>query len=199
MNQINPLMVEYRVTVSKQLSWLLRHGAVKNNLIVSSDGYISVDDILNTKQFNRLTFDVIQYVVEYDDKKRYDLKQIDNKWCIRANHGHSKQVANQIESGELMKPLFEPQIIIHNTTCEKWEVIKKNGLQKGDRTHVYFATCEENDDYSRMIAIYVDMKKALDDGITFYLASNSLVFSPDVIGVKYFDKVIYKKTGVAID
>lgn len=42
-----PLLAPVETTqLSKLLSYILRHGAVKENLHISSDGYIAVEDLV---------------------------------------------------------------------------------------------------------------------------------------------------------
>jgi 2'-phosphotransferase len=77
------------IRASKYLSFLLRHGAIENNLKISPDGFIKVQEILNLKQSSsyRLNLELIRQIVDTNDKKRFELKQADNDWLIRASQG----------------------------------------------------------------------------------------------------------------
>lgn len=81
--------------MSKKLSWVLRHGAEKIGLEISSSGYIRIKDILNNKKFkNNYTFDDIKKVVELDNKQRFNLRfNENNEVQICANQGHSLKVS----------------------------------------------------------------------------------------------------------
>lgn len=195
--------------LSRSLAWLLRHGALKHGLDVSTDGYILVDDILKLQKFNKYTFDNIKYVVDNNDKQRFALKYENNKWYIRANQGHSHNVASKIKQEDLLTKLDTPlDCVIHGTTYNAYKEIKNNGLKKMDRSHIHFAITDDfvagNQQQSGIrsncqILIYLDMEKAMNDGIEFYMSSNKVVLSQGVgeeglIDKKYFSKVIDKVT-----
>ena len=51
---------------SKALSWLLRHGAEKEGLVIHSGGWIKLDDILrkpNFKKVNILIISIYFYII----------------------------------------------------------------------------------------------------------------------------------------
>ena len=204
----------YYIDLSKALSYLLRHGAVKQKLKISPDGYISLDDIKKLPKFNKYSFDDIKYVVDTNDKKRFALKQEDEKWYIRANQGHSHEVAAKIDQEELLTKLTEPlDLIVHGTTFTAYKEIKNSGLKKMDRSHIHFAITDDivagNKQQSGIrsncqLLIYVDMKSAMDDGIEFFMSENKVALSPGVgeeglIDKKYFSKVINKGNGQKIE
>ena len=63
------------VQVSKKLSWLLRHGADKEGLKLTSGGYANVADILANRllKTQHVTFEDIKRVVSTNEKKRFGL------------------------------------------------------------------------------------------------------------------------------
>ena len=64
--------------ISKTLSYILRHGALKYNIDIDKYGYIKIDDILNLRQFSKapkVTMDDIFEIVYDDSKGRYTIKQ----------------------------------------------------------------------------------------------------------------------------
>lgn len=83
--------------MSKDLSWLLRHNAVKEGLHISDNGFVKVADILNHKRFrNKYTVDDILRIVETNDKQRFTIGYDKNKELqICANQGHSIQVSTR--------------------------------------------------------------------------------------------------------
>jgi len=195
--------------LSRSLAWLLRHGALENGLDVSPDGYILLDDIFKLQKFKKYKFDNIKYVVDNNDKQRFALKEENNKWYIRANQGHSHNVASKINQEELLTKLDDPlDCIIHGTTYSAYNEIKNSGLKKLSRSHIHFAITDDfvagNQQQSGLrsncqILIYLDMEKAMNDGIEFYMSSNKVVLSQGVgeegiIDAKYFSKVIDKVT-----
>lgn len=58
---------------SKKLSYLLRHGAEKEGLVIGSDGYVKVKDLTSRPDFKDIDLDRIKYIVENNDKKRFEL------------------------------------------------------------------------------------------------------------------------------
>lgn len=73
-----------------------------------------------------------------NDKQRYALAQLeDGQWYIRANQGHSLKVDNEQLLERLTTPL---PVVVHGTTQENWEIIKREGLKKMQRHHVHCAT-----------------------------------------------------------
>ena len=54
--------------LSKKLSYLLRHGAVKEGLEIGSDGYVKLESILNRHDFKGVTIKDIEGIVENNDK-----------------------------------------------------------------------------------------------------------------------------------
>jgi 2'-phosphotransferase len=98
------------------LSWLLRHGAVKEGLNIGTDGFVDVTDIEQYRGFcSKYTVADIQRVVAESDKQRFTLRThpVSGKLQIKANQGHSIDVSNTVfgvtsfESAFLeLKPLF---------------------------------------------------------------------------------------------
>lgn len=80
--------------MSKKLSWILRHGASKEGLQVTCNGFIKVSDILSHISFKNLhTEDDLIRIVKTNDKQRFSLcYNQNNELLICANQGHSMQV-----------------------------------------------------------------------------------------------------------
>lgn len=199
----------YHHNLSKGLSWILRHGAVKNGLNISSDGYIEIEEIKSLPQFKKYDLSDFQFVTKKNDKKRFTMKEEDNKWYIRANQGHSQEVGNHIKQEELLTKINAPlDVIIHGTTYQAYKLIQKDGLNRMERTHIHFAITEDiikgNQQQSGIrsncqVLIYLDMKKAMEDGLEFYLSDNNVVLSPGdndgIISSKYILKTIDRING----
>ena len=81
------------ILISKSLSYILRHQAVKEHIAITQDGWVKVSDILQWKGLKRLrtTLDDLRQVVASNDKQRYTMAEIPelHALCIRANQGHS--------------------------------------------------------------------------------------------------------------
>lgn len=199
--------------LSKSLSWLLRHGAVKNNLTVSTDGYIAVDDIKKLEQFKQYDISDFKYVTNTNDKKRFTMKEENGNWYIRANQGHSADVGSKIAQEELLTKLTDPiDPIIHGTTYQAYRQIKQAGLNKMSRTHIHFAITDDfvkgNQQQSGIrsncqVMLYVDMDSAMKDGLEFFMSDNKVVLSPGdasgVIPAKYIKKAVDRANGKTIE
>lgn len=192
------------ISISKNLSNILRHTAEKLNLKMDAHGYIFVDDLLKLKRFTDVTPDDIKRIVKNNDKQRFSLITEDGskKLKIRANQGHS----GKFEDLNLdLVPIEDPEKypVVHGTYEQNWTSISKEGLKKMKRVHIHFAPGlpGENRVISGMrttcdIYIYIDMKKALQDGLKFFMSANNVILSSGdkngIIAPKYFSKVVHK-------
>ena len=158
-------------TLSKALSWVLRHSAPQLKLTMSPDGYIPLHTILSTKarNFHLYTEDDVRKMVDSNDKQRFRLAmkgiQYDDAktnsrsryqfvesggeqvLCIRANQGHSIKGIKEDQLLNLISPSkLKDMTIIHGTNKDAWENIKHQGLSRMNRNHVHFAAgLPEND------------------------------------------------------
>ena len=66
------------IAISKSLSYLLRHGAVKEKLNIDQTGYININELLNHNRLktNKVTLDVIRRIVGNNEKKRFSIVEI---------------------------------------------------------------------------------------------------------------------------
>jgi 2'-phosphotransferase len=97
--------------------------------------------------------------------------------------------------------------IIHGTNASAWALISKDpkGLSRMNRNHIHFATGLLGEDgvisgmrYSCTVLIYLDLEKALKDGVTFFKSDNGVVLTEGVNGeghipTDYFIKVVTTK------
>lgn len=196
-----------KVRVSKTLSYILRHNAEKEGFSLLPGGYLYVDDILRKKKFHTVVlFEDIQAIVETNDKKRFTmvLEEETQRWKIRANQGHSIQVQDldlrPVENSE------EFPIIVHGTYHKYWKFIAQEGLKRMHRNHIHFAAGLPGEDgvisgmrSSCQIIIYLDLKKALEGGLKFFVSANNVILSPGnelgVIETQFFTKAVDRSTG----
>jgi len=161
------------VTISKSLSWVLRHKAPSLGLGISSDGYVSINDLLscNHPRFQSVTLEDILRVVKNDSKQRYTIKEqanqtngeVKNELYIRANQGHS--ISNTIiQDKELLTPIDalsdltgndddnESIAIVHGTFKKAWvNNICRDGLHKMNRNHIHFVSLDDESSNSNTI------------------------------------------------
>lgn len=188
--------------ISKKLSWLLRHGAEKDNVPICEEGFVKVSDILQHKSFRpNVTLEDLQRVVACNDKQRFTLRKnpITLQFEIKANQGHTIVLKNP--------NLFEIPItttyteIIHGTYYHSWKKIKREGLKRMKRMHIHFAKGLNSISGIRkncLVLIYVNIKSALSDGYKFYESENQVILCPGnadgILPIHYFLKVVDYQT-----
>ncbi|KAJ3293742.1 tRNA 2'-phosphotransferase 1 [Rhizoclosmatium sp. JEL0117] len=184
------------VQFSKTLSFILRHGAVKEGIPMRSDGYVRVDDLLRHKKFSGKKLADLQAIVANNDKQRYLMTNEDGEWLIKANQGHSLKV--EVELEQILDPSEIP-IVVHGTYNRFWDLIEQEGLKKMGRNHIHFAVGRPGESgvisgmrTTSQILIYINVPLAMTDGIKFYRSPNNVILSDGINGVippKYFERV----------
>ena len=191
-------MEKPKTQCSKYLSWALRHGLEQLNLVPNSEGYVKLSDLIANSDRNLVQEEIIK-IVEECPKQRFGTKIINGEIYIRANQGHSKSIGDLIESDNLLKKLDTPlENVFHGTYNKNLELIKSLGLNRMSRKHIHFAKSLDAASGKRSdcnLLVYVDMKKAMDDGIVFYESDNGVILSEGIDGIipsKYLSFVNYK-------
>lgn len=193
--------------ISKALSYLLRHGAIKEKLEIDALGYVKVDQILknNRLKTHKTTLHDILRVVENNNKKRFSLMQKDDELYICASQGHSIKGISDATVKRFDRNTI-PSIIYHGTYLNILpQIIYSGGLNKMSRNHIHFTTpgAISGVRHNVNILIYLDVEKCLDRGINFLESSNGAILSPGdengYISWQLFDKVIDTKRNKEID
>jgi putative RNA 2'-phosphotransferase len=171
--------------VSKFLSLVLRHSPETIGLKLDENGWADVEELIVkcSKKGNQLDLELLNYVVENNDKKRFAFN--DDKTKIRASQGHSLSVELNLNETEPSEFLY------HGTVAKFLESIKKEGLQKMSRQHVHLSKDRETAVKvgSRRGAPQILTVKSGDmhrDGFKFYLSENN-VWLTDEVPAKYIE------------
>ncbi|KAL5863681.1 hypothetical protein ACOSQ3_001195 [Xanthoceras sorbifolium] len=192
--------------LGRLLTRILRHMASELNLNMRSDGYVKVQDLLklNLKTFANIplrshTVDEIREAVRRDNKQRFSLVEDNEELLIRANQGHT---ITAVETESLLKPILsaeEVTVCVHGTYKKYLESILESGLKRMKRLHVHFSRGLPTDGevISGMrrdvnILIFLDVRKALEDGMKLYISENKVILTEGFDGtvpVKYFEKI----------
>lgn len=195
-----------KVRLSKKLSYLLRHGAVKEGLKIDHEGWVSVNDLINHDSISNICKSVeqINEIVQTDEKQRYSLKKdkLDQVF-IKANQGHSLGIVTESGLREInVNDLYLYPNVVHGTMINHLKSILSQGISRMKRNHIHFAIGLPDDSrvisgsrHSSNVYIFVDMKKAINDGIKFYLSDNQVILTSGINGIllpKYFSKIITK-------
>ena len=153
----------------------------------------------NVRRFTGYTLADVEEVVRNCEKQRYSLVTGDaGQRLIRANQGHSIKTV-EVEMEEINNPDDVPKVV-HGTNFKAWNEIQKSGLNKMKRNHIHFAAGELGSDgvisgmrKSTQVYIYIDVHKAMNDGIKFFRSANNVILSPGnaagVIDCQYFKSV----------
>lgn len=178
--------------ISKKLSYLLRHAAVKKGLNIRPDGFVTVQEIL--KEIPECTVDDIKRVVENNNKQRFTLESFNHVLMIKANQGHTISQVDSLNLKLLNNVEFD---IIHGTYFRCYEKIKLQGLSRMKRNHIHFAKGLNFINGLRRnteLFIFIDYPKARCDGLKFYESDNNVILCSGnlegYIEPKYFLKVV---------
>lgn len=195
MNQ-KPKLPYHLTKISKRMSYILRHGLddYQKQYKVYPNWSVSLSDLAN---FMETTEELIKEVSDTNEKKRFEILNYSGIQVIRASQGHSQKIADMFGSDEqLLETLTNPlDVCIHGTNKKAYESIKKTGLSKMDRNYIHM--CSGPDAISGYRAssnvhIYINMAKAMGDGIVFKRSANGVILSEGINGTidpKYFAKV----------
>ena len=157
--------------ISIKITWLLRHGAIKEKVSIDNEGFVEVEELISWLKKNNifLTLEDIQTLVMKDNKSRYLLK--DNK--IRANQGHSIKL-------DITMNTFEQKFshVIHATYSEHLEGIKKNGLKSMSRNDVHMINIDSKTNKFHMIrqdtTLYIFVK---GNGVNLKESTNGVILT----------------------
>lgn len=191
--------------LGRLMTKILRHEAEKLKLSMRGDGYVPVNELLKlkVKTFTGLplcSHNVadVKEAVKNDNKQRLSLLEENGQLLIRANQGHSIKV---VDSEKLLKPILsadEVPVCVHGTYRRNLESIQRTGLKRMRRVHIHFATGLPHDGViSGMrsnceIMIFLDVHKALKDGMKLYLSENNVLLTEGLNGIvspSYFAKI----------
>lgn len=190
--------------LSKALAYLLRHGAIQENIAISMEGWMKMQDVILwlQKKYTGLASlidePLIREIVKSCPKQRLDLREADHVE-IRATQGHSiKQV--QISFEEITDP-DQVSAVIHGTNENAWKSIETAGLSKMGRNYIHFAAglpeacgIVSGIRKNSQVLIYIDLKAAIADNIKFYRSKNGVILSEGIGGIiapKYFEKIVF--------
>lgn len=119
--------------ISKRLSKVLRHAPEAMGLTLGPGGWVAIADVLAgfERQGRTVTRDMLQRVVDNNDKKRFTIS--DDGMRIRAAQGHSVTV----DLG--LRPVEPPAVLYHGTAISNLDSIKADGLWPQSRQQVHLS------------------------------------------------------------
>ncbi|XP_068614463.1 tRNA 2'-phosphotransferase 1-like [Brachionichthys hirsutus] len=174
------------VRLSKSMSYALRHGAEQMGLQMNSDGFLFLEELLTHSHFHSYSLEDVERVVATNDKQRFTLRPHpeDGRLQIRASQGHSMQVTDLELKPVLAGSAECPAEAVHGSYLRNWSSIQQQGLSRMKRTHIHLARGLPGQDgvISGMrkdcdLAVFVDVPKALADGIEFFWSENGVLLT----------------------
>ena len=168
------------INLGKRLSFLLRHDT---SYQFDEHGYRDVNELVEKQGFTKELLDAI---VETNDKKRYEFSE--DKKKIRARQGHSINV--NVELNEAVPP----DELFHGTAVRFIDSIEENGINSGTRQYVHLSKDRETavnvgKRHGRPCIIIIDTKQMAKDNKTFYLSNND-VWLTKFVDKKYIKEVV---------
>ena len=127
-------------------------------------------------------------MVVNNSKQRFDLKEEDGVYYIRANQGHSIKT---LDMG--YEPVVPLDVLYHGTATKSVDSILASGIQKRGRQYVHLSAdvrtaTKVGERHGDVVILSVDAKKMHEDGIQFYLSKNG-VWLTDYVDTKYITKM----------
>ena len=186
------IQMDTLVNLSRYISFILRHRPDTIGLSLDKHGYIDVQDLINGINKNsvfNIDLDILKFIVETDNKKRYSFSEDGTK--IRANQGHSVKV----DLG--LKEVKPPSILYHGTGEKYLDSILKEGLKSKSRMYVHLSSDVDTaisvgKRHGEPIILNIDTNKMLEDGHKFYLSENG-IFLTESVPVEYLNVVCIEK------
>lgn len=156
-------------------------------LTISTDGYVSVQELLQHSQFRGYTLAQVEECIAKCEKQRFQLKTEESgEMFVRATQGHSIAAVKDDQLLELIEDPTTVPTCLHGTYAANIESIKRTGLNKMRRNNIHLIAClpEEVDGVvsgMRKTAdtiVTINMAGAMAAGIPFYRSSNGVILSP---------------------
>ena len=122
-----------QVRLSRRLSLVLRHRPETAGLTLDPNGWVPVAELLAALRISRADLDV---VVDNNDKSRFAVVTgADGVDRIRANQGHSRRVAVDLD----LPAVQPPAVLFHGTPRTNLVPILREGLHPRSRQHVHLS------------------------------------------------------------
>jgi putative RNA 2'-phosphotransferase len=172
-------------SLSRKVSYALRHDAEKFALRFDEEGWTSAEDVVvgiraEQPSWRHLQVDHLRLMIESSRVHRHEI----SGGKIKALYGHS----NVVEPKRV--PSTPPELLYHGTNEEAARMILEVGLQAKHRSHVHLTTSRSyalrarSPKNSRPVILLVAGRDAGSAGIVFYLAG-SHVWLADPIPPKF--------------
>jgi len=155
---------------SKQLSWLLRHGAYDQGFAMDEAGWMNVQDVLTFLNMSRAE---LKLILNTNNKQRIQLRG----QRVRACQGHStnNRAVTQVALEASWLEYKSDASIWHGTTVSAMERIALQGILPMARTHVHCTPTIDSTIGKRAtseVMIEISPVKLREAGLNIYIAPN---------------------------
>lgn len=170
---------------SRYIALILRHKPETIDIKLDSHGWASVEDLIRgVSKTHPLTVEMLEMIVEIDDKQRFAFNE--DKTLIRANQGHSISVDVEF------KEMIPPKVLYHGTAEKYVESIDQAGLIPKARLYVHLSETVEmatkvGARHGKPVIYTVDAEKMSNDGYAFYISANG-VWLTKTVPIEYLTK-----------
>ena len=187
--------------LSRAVTKVLRHDALKLGLTVRCDGYISLEAVLDALSESgggkrarvkaRPSVASVRAMVAQCPKQRTSLSSsaagMGGVLHIRANQGHSFPPGT-LDDAQLLVRITrcaDIPLVVHGTTFKAWISIQASGgLSRMKRNHVHFACGLPGASgvisgmrRASEVLVYVDADAAMRGGLVFYRSANGVILT----------------------
>lgn len=177
---------KHKKSISKYLSYLLRHNPGAIGLQPDEQGWVGVDELLrkNDHKFLQFTYTDLEEIVATNPKQRFAFNE--DRSRIRASQGHSITIDIGLEAQE------PPEYLYHGTAVQFVPAIMAQGIDKRSRHHVHLSAelataTAVGSRHGKVQVLTVCAGKMYEDGIAFYCSENG-VWLTDHVAVQYILK-----------
>lgn len=164
--------------ISKYISLILRHKPETIGISLDKHGWANVQDLIKgVNKTYKLNMEMLEEIVETDDKQRYSFNE--DKTMIRANQGHSINVDVELEEA------MPPKYLYHGTATKYMESIWNTGLMPKSRLYVHLSVDAETairvgERHGKPMVFRVRSKSMYDQGFKFYKSKNGVWLAEQV-------------------
>lgn len=177
----------FRVQQSKHLSYILRHGAKEHGIDMDSQGYCSVQEIVEKWGLVcGIDTHILDAIVAADNKQRFQYNA--SRTCIRACQGHSIPLPDME-----FKDYVPENVLWHGTAEKNIESISVNGLLPEQRGFVHLSRDKATAltvgaRHGKPCAFKVDAVRMYVEGFKFVVSENGVVLIK-YVPAKYLELV----------
>lgn len=174
--------------LSKTMSYMLRHGAQEQGLVLNTDGAVSVEDLLRHWKFKHYSEDDIEITVRTNAKQRFGIDMEDGRPIrVYCRQGHSNRLgldAFSVRGMVALAPAEVPASAVHGTFKANLAPIRSEGLKAMERP-IHFATAGGRSGVrgDSDVHLHVAVRQAALDGIPFFMSENGVLLTNGCDGI----------------